>query len=82
MTACGKPGSMVEVRSASATVRHEDCDLRGVTLSHRGAGAVVPVARGEGSAMFQSAPEGGQPQSASVHVDATTGDVTFTYYAS
>jgi hypothetical protein len=79
--ACGKPGSKVEVRAETVTVPRRDCDLRGVTLTHKGAGAVVPDAPGDSVSIFQDAPVGEQTQSASVSVDKATGDVTFQYTA-
>ena len=77
--ACGKPGSIVEVRTERVTVRREDCDLRGVTLTHRGAGAVVPGAAGEQVQIFQDAPAGQRTQSAAVSVDREDESVTFIY---
>jgi hypothetical protein len=78
--ACGKPGSTVEVRTERATVRQEDCDLRGVILRHRGAGAVVPSGGGQIHS-FQDFPVGAGPESVSavVSVDPEDGDVTFIY---
>ena len=80
--ACGKPGSTVQVRAQRVAVKRADCDLRGVTLMHKEAGAVVPGAPGESVQIFQDAPVGGQSQSAAVSVDEETGDVTFIFTSS
>lgn len=66
--ACGSPGSIVEVRSQTVTVKHADCDLTGVTLRRNGVGAVVPPA---GQGVSNS---GG----IAIMTESVTNDVTFT----
>ena len=76
--ACGKPGASVELRRVPVTIAHADCDLRGVTLTHQRVGALVPQ-RGSSVGNLGSVPQGAVSRSASVEVDAATGDVTFSY---
>lgn len=72
--ACGHPGRSAEVPGVRLTVRHADCDLTGVTLTHGGFGVAVPV---PGTAMTGNfdGPDGGG--SFWVSTEAGTGDVTF-----
>lgn len=40
--ACGHPGRHVQLKQVPLTVDKADCDLTGVVVSYRNAGAVVP----------------------------------------
>ena len=48
--ACGRPGTEVRTQADQGFVRHDDCDLTGVSLVRDGRGGAVVPARGEGVA--------------------------------
>lgn len=66
-SACGKPGSTVEVERKSVTVAHSACDLTGVILTRQGSGVAVPP----------PGLSGGSSGGVTISVDPVTNDVTF-----
>jgi hypothetical protein len=77
-SACGHPGSTVQVKDVPVTVPHADCDLTGVTIYYQAAFVEVPDPGKTESMVVDTFKESPPPSHVVVSVDAKTLDVTVT----
>jgi len=71
--ACGKPGKHVRITQVPVTIPRAECDLSGVVVVYRGAGAAVPDKPG-GVSGFADGTDAAH--SGSISVTVTKQDVT------